>query len=303
MNYTRDKIKAYPYNFLQYLQENIGNSTFAIIDTGGYFSHVLNELQSIFGSNLIGVVEDTENGHQRYENLLSHEGYDSLPYSVVSVARSALKDPEDHLVGHATLFSAESLLRKCGEILTGKNAIVLGYGKIGRSIAQGLQSRGVRVDVFDADPVRQILAKAHNFHTNKKHRLLEKADLIFCATGNLSIKQCDLPYIKHNAYVFTATSVDDEIEDHLSLINHAVPTHSNNLLIQVADTHFFLCNNGNAVNFMHGGVIGPFIKLVQAELLFSLSFLPSFSRDRVSQISDESKSFIAKFWSDHFTEY
>src|SRR5699024_3940437 len=141
----------------------------------------------------------------------------------------------------AILFSAEALLRKCGEILTGKNAVVLGYGEIGRSIAQGLQSRGERDDVINTDPVRQILAKAHNFHTNQKHHLVEEAELIFCATGNLSIKHCDLPYIKNNAYVVTATSADDEIEDHLLLINHAIPTHSNNLLVQVADTHFFLC--------------------------------------------------------------
>jgi len=80
---------------LEKLSAYIGNEKFAIIDTGGHFSHVMHDLQLFFGSNLIGIVEDTENEHQKYEAALltnenEYEG-DAFAYPVISVARSALK--------------------------------------------------------------------------------------------------------------------------------------------------------------------------------------------------------------------
>ena len=299
LDYTRQKIKDNPKEFLEKLSSYIGNEKFAIIDTGGYFSHVMYDLQLFFGSNLIGIVEDTENGHQKYEAALSTNGYNynSFAYPVISVARSALKNPEDYLVGQAIVFSAEALLRDLGQIITGKRAIVFGYGKIGSSIAKHLYSKGVRVDVYDSCPVRQVLALAHGYHTGDKNYLLNSADLVFCATGNQSLEVSNLCNIKRNAFVFMATSIDDEIENHLWVINQSTPhIHENVSQVNIYDTQFYLCNNGNSANFMHGGVIGPFIKLVQAELIFALGQLSTSPKDRIYQLGDKSKKFIADLW-------
>ena len=76
-------------------------------------------------AKLIGVVEDTENGHKRYEQIAFP------PCPVLSVARSPLKEPEDFLVGHAIVFSAEALIRQSGVVMVNKRALVIGYGKIG----------------------------------------------------------------------------------------------------------------------------------------------------------------------------
>lgn len=302
--YTRIKIKDDPKRFLCDLDEKIGEAKFAIIDTGGYFSHVLDELQIYFGSRLCGIVEDTENGHQKYERFLSSKNGAALfPCPVISVARSHLKSPEDFLVGQAIVFSAEALLREHGEILTGRRAMVLGYGKIGRSIAQNLHSKSVRVDVVDTNPNRLVLALAHGHHTGNTKRLLGDVDLIFCATGNRSLKRDDLAAIKRDAYVFTATSADDEIDDHLTLIKNGTSIGNGNIIqVEIDGSRFFLCNNGNAVNFVHGGVVGPFIKLVQAELVFAAAKLPYFKAvDRVHQLNDESKQFIYNSWLEHFS--
>ncbi|MGN6231974.1 MAG: hypothetical protein ACTHNZ_12555, partial [Trinickia sp.] len=47
-------------------------------------------------------------------------------------------------------------------------------------------------------------------------------------------------------------------------------------------------------------VVGPFIKLVQAELILGLSQLRTAHRNCISQLSDESKRFIAEIWFSHF---
>lgn len=98
------------------------------------------------------MVEDTENGHRRYAEL------DKLPCPVISVSRSPLKEPEDFLVGQSVAFSTEALMRSRGDILHGRTALVIGFGKLGSSIARLLHVKGVQVTVYDIDPVRRTQA-------------------------------------------------------------------------------------------------------------------------------------------------
>lgn len=63
------------------------------MEIGGYFAPVLQDLRTEFAQDFLGVVEDTEIGHRRYQEA------QPLPCPVVSVARSTLKAAEDSLVG------------------------------------------------------------------------------------------------------------------------------------------------------------------------------------------------------------
>jgi adenosylhomocysteinase len=301
--YNRQQIKDDTKQFLALLKASIGENSFAIIDTGGYFSDILSDTRHYFGRKLLGVIEDTENGHQKYEAAFAkHQKL--FPCPVVSVARSDLKRPEDYLVGQAIVFSAEAQLREQGTILTGKYAAVLGYGKIGQSISQNLQCKSVHVEVIEIDPIRQILAQSHGFHTGSAHTVLPKADLLFCATGNLSLTAKNMPHLKPNAFVFCATSGDDEIEGHRMLLNRQFEhcSRGNTTKVELKNNTFFLCNDGNAVNFLNGGVVGNFIKLVQAEFVFAAGELPKYSAcDRIHKIENHSKDFIARLWLKHFS--
>lgn len=281
------------------IKKKIGSSSFAIIDTGGYFSTIVQPLFKSFKHQLVGIVEDTENGYQKYQKVLNEHG--KTPFPIVSVARSKLKDPEDYLVGQAIVFSADSLLREVGQILTGKKAVVFGYGKIGSSIARHLSVKGVQVKVYDSNPIKQVLALSHGYQTNSREILLSSSDIIFCATGNKSINPLDFSYIKRNSFIFTATSADDEIDSHEELIKNS-KSHLNTKIskVSIGGNEFFLCNEGNAANFMHGGVVGPFINLVQAELLLGLSELSSASKERISEIEDKRKEFISDAWMNCF---
>lgn len=74
---------------------------------------------------------------------------EKLPCPVISVARSPLKDPEDYLVGQSVVFSTEAVMRGRGDILHGRPSLVIGFGKLGSSIARLLQAKGVHVTVLD----------------------------------------------------------------------------------------------------------------------------------------------------------
>lgn len=212
-----------------------------------------------------------------------------------------MKDPEDFLVGQAVVFSADALLREVGKILIGRRALVIGYGKIGRSIASNLRSKSMRVGVLDNDPVRQALALAHGYYTASRTELFENADIFFCATGNKSLVESDFSIMKKGAFIFTATSGDDEVAEYDEILRKSTP--SSNPKISIIDEGgkgIYLCNDGNSANFMHGGVVGPFIKLVQAELLFALSQLHKGSCNEIGHLDDDLKKMIANLWLDEF---
>lgn len=131
-----------------------------IVDIGGYFAKAVPKICAMVQSGkIIGIVEDTENGHQRYfAALRDHD------VAVWSVARSTLKQTEDYNVGKSLVRAADSIMRKdLMQRLEDYACIgVIGFGKIGSSIAQHLRSLNVaQVCVYDWDPV--ILMRAASF--------------------------------------------------------------------------------------------------------------------------------------------
>lgn len=301
LHYTREKIKRNPSVFLDAVSSHVGHFRFAIIDTGGYFSHVLTSISDISRFNLAGVVEDTENGHQKYEALLETGAMSEFPCPIVSVARSTLKDPEDFLVGQAIVFSADALLRERGDIPNRRRAVVLGYGKIGSSIAQSLRGKCQSIEVLDTNPIRQALALAHGFRSANRTNPTGAADIVFCATGNKSINENAIRSMTPGGYIFTATSGDDEIADYSKIIQDSIESGHHRIAdCAVPGGVVHLVNHGNSANFMYGGVVGPFIKLVQAELVFGLSQMEPFARSSVKNVTDYSKSFIAEAWLENY---
>lgn len=101
-----------------------------------------------------------------------------------------------------------------------------------------------------------------------------------------------------------ATSADDEIENYSCLKKNGILYKRKNITeIEIEDNRFYLCNHGNSVNFVHGGVVGAFIKLVQAELVFAASQIHQFSDlENICHLSDDSKRFIADLWIEHFIQ-
>lgn len=302
IEYDRQAISSDPIKFLNEVELLIRNERFAIIDMGGYFSHVAFQMAERFEDRIVGVIEDTENGHQKYEEILRRNISNKNIFPIISVARSLLKEPEDVLVGQAIVFSAEAILRSHGSILLGKRTGVIGFGKIGRSIAYSLQSRGSRVNVFDSNPILVASALSQGFHTSSRPSFLNESEILFCATGNKSLHSRDEVHFKDGIHIFCATSSDDElsaclckkIASEFTLIG----THTKKINFQnkVAYIH----NEGNSINFIHGGVVDKFIELVQGEIIYAIGSLPTSVPNKISSLSDVDKRFIADKWISHY---
>lgn len=294
----RSEILASPDQFINNIDRLIKNERFAIIDMGGYFSHVALDLTKIFDKQFIGIVEDTENGHQKYDALINRRRPSDNLAPVISVARSSLKEPEDSLVGQAIVFSAEAIMRTLGLVLLGKRVGVIGFGKIGRSIAFSLLSRGSRVDVFDSNPILLASALSLGFHTSPRSEFLGSADIIFCATGNKSLSLTDGDLFKNGLHIFCATSSDDELSTCLrykiDADSESVRAHT--CKIHLKNKHVFIHNKGNSVNFVHGAVVDNFIELVQGEIIYSIGSLHDAPKNTISHLPELDKRFISEKW-------
>lgn len=288
---------ADPHRALAYLESRATGQELVLLDVGGYFAPSLHHICEQFSGDIIGVVEDTENGHQRYAAL------DKLPCPVFSVARSPLKDPEDYLVGQSITFSAEALIRSRGDILHGRPAAVIGYGKLGRSIAAMLHAKHISVTVYDSDPVRRAQALSQGFRTAPTlAQAIRNAGLIVCATGNLALKEDDFAEVANGAYIASVTSSDDELE--LAALDGLYDrTPSGQHVTRYARTghYFYVLADGNAVNFLHGASVGAFIFLVQSEILAALACLTSSGHQPgMHELDATERSFIAATWLRYF---
>ncbi|MFJ4011246.1 adenosylhomocysteinase [Streptomyces sp. NPDC090026] len=254
---------------LDYLESRAAGQTVTLLDVGGYFAPSLSDVHNRFTGQLAGVIEDTENGHRRYEDL------DKLACPVISVARSPLKDPEDFLVGQSVVFSTEAVMRDRGDILHGRPALVIGFGKLGSSIARLLHAKGVQVTVFDIDPVRRTQALSQGFTVARdREAALTGAGLVLCATGAVSLRGEDFSHLRNGAYVATVTSSEDELDlAGLPDVYTRAQVGDHVTRYQTTGHYFYLANGGNAVNFIHGASVGPFIFLVQAEILAAIRML------------------------------
>jgi adenosylhomocysteinase len=276
-----------------YLESRAAGQDLVLLDVGGYFAPALEEACARFSGRILGVVEDTENGLRRY---LEH---DKLPCPVFSVARSPLKDPEDYLVGQSVVFSAEALLRGRGDILHGRQACVIGFGKIGSSVARMLHAKHVQVTVYDTDAVWMTQALAQGFRTAvTSAAALRGAGVVVCATGNMAMQADDFARLPNGAYVASVTSADDELElAGLDGLYERSPAGDHITRYATTGHYFYVLNEGNAVNFLHGASVGAFIYLVQAEILAATAALASGHPDPgLHECDGETRKFIAATW-------
>jgi adenosylhomocysteinase len=263
-----------------------------LFDIGGWFAPIAKHLKARFTDKLLGIVEDTENGHQKYEKL----GDVGVP--IVSVARSPLKQNEDFLVGQSILFSCDAILRNAGFNVEYQTCAVLGFGKIGSSIAQHLLLRGVKPWVFDIAPVSRIAASNRMCLIPPRDEILASADIIFCATGKISLRPDDFRRLKPGCVICSVTSADDEL-DLSGLHKYAHETVKEHIDKYTSfGNYFYLINKGNAANFVHNPALGSYIHLVRAEMMFALNVITRghLPTNEIQILSADDRDVVANAW-------
>ncbi|NWJ53059.1 MAG: hypothetical protein HXX14_19575 [Bacteroidetes bacterium] len=278
----------------EYIDQQINSTSLPVVlmDIGGWFAPLIESLFSKHQNKLIGVVEDTENGHQKYLKI------PNFPLPLFSVARSPLKDFEDFLIGKSIVFSADVILRKQGQLLEYLNCSVIGYGKIGKSIAHQLASRGLQPSVYDKQPIRRLEAYNSVFKVPSWSEILTSSDIIFSATGGKATSIIDFKLLKSGCYLFSVTSSDDEFD--FSYIKNEYKTEKVDELIEKCigpTNYFYLVCNGNAVNFVDGACVGDFIQLVRSEMLSAVSLLADgLHEPKIHTIDENTREIIANTW-------
>ncbi|HET7480936.1 MAG TPA: NAD(P)-dependent oxidoreductase, partial [Rubrobacteraceae bacterium] len=85
-----------------------------------------------------------------------------------------------HLVG---LMAANTFLNVAALSLYGRTVLVVGYGPVGRGVADAARSFGATVEVCDLDPSARLAAAHLGFATPGLEDGLSRADVVFTATG------------------------------------------------------------------------------------------------------------------------
>jgi len=290
----------------QYLKNLIADhlstsSPTIVLEIGGYFAKVLQNFNSTLTDKLIGIVEDTESGHRKYEQIANE-----LHYPVVSIARSSLKSNEDFLVGASCLYSAEKLFREAGFLMDSKTALVLGFGKVGRGVAHALAKRHYHVMVYDVRPDCRLNALSEGFQIPDRNIALQKADIIYGATGDCSLARKDFTKLRNGVILISCGSKDVEF-DIQALEKHYIKTSifKNLDCYKNKSKTIYLTAHGTPINFIDGATIGPVLALTQAEIILAIKeviLLHSAGKTGVFTTNRMTKNLLTAKWLKYFLD-
>jgi len=137
-----------------------------------------------------GVSEETTTGVHR---LYDMQKAGTLLFPAINVNDSVTKSKFDNLYGcrHSLI---DGIFRASDVMLSGKVAVVLGYGDVGKGCAQSLRGQGARVIVTEIDPICALQAAMEGYQVLTLEDVVETADIFVSATGN-----CDIITVEHMA--------------------------------------------------------------------------------------------------------
>ncbi|MDF1797962.1 MAG: adenosylhomocysteinase [Planctomycetota bacterium] len=155
-----------------------------------------------------GVTEETTTGvHRLYE--LQELG--ELPFPAINVNDAVTKSKFDNVYGcrHSLV---DGIMRATDVMLSGKVAVICGYGDVGKGSAQSMRGQGARVIVTEIDPICALQALMEGFEVNTLDNVVETADIFVTTTGNKDIITAEhMGRMKHNAIVGNIGHFDNEI--------------------------------------------------------------------------------------------
>jgi adenosylhomocysteinase len=156
-----------------------------------------------------GVSEETTTGvHRLYE--IAKDG--RLPFPAINVNDSVTKSKFDNLYGCRESL-VDALRRGTDVMMSGKVAVVAGYGDVGKGSAASLRQAGCRVMVTEVDPICALQAAMEGYEVVTMEDAAPKADIFVTATGNVDVITVDhMRQMKHRAIVCNIGHFDSEIQ-------------------------------------------------------------------------------------------
>ncbi|MFP3399991.1 adenosylhomocysteinase [Acidianus sp.] len=152
-----------------------------VMDDGGdLHAYIHEKCQSL---KIIGGTEETTTGVIR---LKAMEESKVLKYPVIAVNNAFTKYLFDNRIGTGQS-AIDGILRATNILISGKVAVVIGYGWVGRGIATRLRGMGARVIVVEASPLRALEAVMDGFDVMPMSKAAEVGEIFVTATGNINV--------------------------------------------------------------------------------------------------------------------
>jgi adenosylhomocysteinase len=156
-----------------------------------------------------GVTEETTTGvHRLYQ--MAKEG--RLMFPAINVNDSVTKSKFDNLYGCRESL-VDGIRRGTDVMMSGKVAMVAGFGDVGKGSAASLRQAGCRVLVSEIDPICALQAAMEGYEVTTMEDAAPRADIFVTATGNVDVITIDhMRKMKDRAVVCNIGHFDSEIQ-------------------------------------------------------------------------------------------
>ncbi|MGB2457747.1 MAG: adenosylhomocysteinase [Flavobacteriales bacterium] len=180
-----------------------------ILDDGGDLTNMVFDKYPELAEGINGLSEETTTGVLR---LFDRERNGTLYTPAININDSVTKSKFDNKYGCRESL-VDGIRRATDVMMSGKIAIVAGFGDVGKGSAASLRQSGARVLVTEADPICALQAAMEGFEVKKMMDAVPEADIIVTATGNKDIVRGEhFEIMKDKAIVCNIGHFDNEID-------------------------------------------------------------------------------------------
>ncbi|MDB4250259.1 adenosylhomocysteinase [Candidatus Pelagibacter sp.] len=180
-----------------------------LLDDGGDLTAMMHSDYKDLLKEVKGVSEETTTGIKAL-NKMEKDG--SLMIPAINVNDSVTKSKFDNLYGCRESL-VDGIRRATDVMMSGKVAIVAGFGDVGKGSAASLRQSGARVMVTEADPICALQAAMEGYEVVLMDEAINKADIVVTATGNIDIVTADhMRNMKDRAILCNIGHFDNEIQ-------------------------------------------------------------------------------------------
>ena len=180
-----------------------------ILDDGGDLTSLMHKEYKNLLKNVKGVSEETTTGVLALKKMESNK---QLLIPAINVNDSVTKSKFDNLYGCRESL-VDGIKRATDVMMSGKVAIVAGYGDVGKGSAASLRQAGARVLVTESDPICALQAAMEGYEVVLMDDAIKDADIVVTATGNKDIVTADhMRDMKDRAILCNIGHFDNEIQ-------------------------------------------------------------------------------------------
>ena len=180
-----------------------------ILDDGGDLTALMHKEYKNLLKNIKGVSEETTTGVLALKKMEANE---QLLIPAINVNDSVTKSKFDNLYGCRESL-VDGIKRATDVMMSGKVAIVAGYGDVGKGSAASLRQAGARVLVTETDPICALQAAMEGYEVVVMDDAIKEADIVVTATGNKDIVTADhMRNMKDRAILCNIGHFDNEIQ-------------------------------------------------------------------------------------------